>query len=332
MRGTRTTAAVLLAAALALTGCGASDSGTGRSSSDAKAGPAAGREAADDAAAKGPEAGRSTTAVPGRQVIRTAELHVEVDDAVKALTTVRRVTATAGGHVAQESTERSDGGGMGSRVVLRVPQERYEPVVAELAGIGTLVSRSAEAKDVTEQVVDVESRIATQRTSVARVRGLMERATQLSDVVALEGELSRRQADLESLLAQRSALKDQTSLGTITLVLAEKEKPRAVAEEGDGRPGFLDALSGGWNALLSVLAWVGVVLAAVAPWLVVALVVFLVWRRLRRMPGARRAPGPDAGSAAPAARDAEGAPVPAAAADPAGEATGTGAPPAPRKG
>ena len=76
----------------------------------------------------------------------------------------------------------------------------------------------------------MESRIKTQRASVARIRELMDQATKLSDVVTLEGELSSRQADLESLLAQQTSLKDRTSLATITLSLSE-----TAGEEGRRR-------------------------------------------------------------------------------------------------
>ncbi|MDV9193767.1 DUF4349 domain-containing protein, partial [Streptomyces sp. SR27] len=230
-------------------------------------------------------------------VIRTASLSVEVGDVTKALATARTVTAGAGGHVENETTERGDEGYVTSRVVLRVPQERYDSVLTELAGSGKLLARKADAKDVTGQVVDVTSRIATQRASVARVRELMDRAERLSDVVTLEGELSRRQADLEALLAQQASLKDQTSLATITLDLTEKRKePKAAAPEDD-RPGFLDALGGGWDSLVGAVAWVVIVLAALAPWLAVALIAFVLWRRvirprLPRKAGAAPAPLP----------------------------------------
>lgn len=289
----------LLTASLALAGCGASDdAGAEKSLSDAKAAP--GAEGAADrgyTSGKGQDQAQSQgqgsdakkpAAVPRQHVVRTAELSVEVGDAAEALATARRVTEAAGGHVSNESTERVDDTHVASRVVLRVPQERYESVLRELAGTGRLLSRTADAKDVTEQVVDVESRIATQRASVERVRKLMDRATGLSDVVTLEGELSRRQADLESLLAQQASLKDRTTLATITLELTEKETDRA--ERDDDRPGFLEALSGGWSALVTALAWVGVVLAALAPWLALAVAVYAVWRWLVRPRLPRRAP------------------------------------------
>ncbi|MFD9244287.1 DUF4349 domain-containing protein [Streptomyces sp. NPDC059556] len=334
MRSSRTTArtraaagAALLTAALALTGCGAGGT-AGDSKRDlsaeapADARGAAERGAADGYAGSGGEkAPAAPSAAPSKapaqqHVIRTASLSVEVGDVAKALVTAREVTAGAGGRVENESTERLDDGYVTSRVVLRVPQERYDSVLTELAGTGKLLARKADAKDVTEQVVDVESRIATQRASVARVRALMERAEKLTDVVTLEGELSRRQADLESLLAQQSSLRDRTSLATITLELSQKEKPRAQEDEDDGRPGFGDALSGGWNALVGAVSWAVVVLAALAPWLAVALIGYLVWRHVVRPRRAGRAHAlptapPEAPAAVPAARrNAAGAPVP----------------------
>ncbi|MFD9029971.1 DUF4349 domain-containing protein [Streptomyces sp. NPDC059567] len=302
MRG----AAVALAAvSLALTGCagGASDRSADTKGQSA-AQPAEGAGAADRGyeADKGAAADTRKPAAPAlrqQHIIRTAELSVEVEDASKALATARRVTEGAGGQVANESTERIDDTHLTSRIVLRVPQGSYESVLEELAGTGRLLSRKADAKDVTEQVVDVESRIATQRASVDRVRALMNRAEKLSDVVTLEGELSRRQADLESLLAQQASLKDRTTLATITLELSEKEGPGA-SESGD-RPGFLEALSGGWNALVTALAWVVIVLAAVAPWLAVALALYLLWRILVRPRRARRAAAGPTGPAETAA-------------------------------
>ncbi|WP_426404413.1 DUF4349 domain-containing protein [Streptomyces sp. R-07] len=322
MRTARTTtAAVLLTASLVLTGCGAGASDT---AADAKGGMAAAkpadgaRDAADAGAADGSAAtgssgaaGKPGAKAPAQQhVIRTASLSVEVKDAAKALATARRVAADAGGRVENESTERVDDTYLASQIVLRVPQERYDSVLTALAGTGKLLDRKADAKDVTDQVVDVDSRIATQRASVARVRALMDRAEKLSDVVTLEGELSRRQADLEALLAQQSSLKDRTTLATITLRLSEKEKPRPEEPTEESRPGFGDALGGGWNALVGAAAWIGIVLAALAPWLAVALIGFVLWRRLiRPRLAARTRPANPAPALPDTPRNAAGAPV-----------------------
>ncbi|GAA4896016.1 DUF4349 domain-containing protein [Streptomyces coeruleoprunus] len=285
-------AAVLLTATLGLAGCSGADGGA---ASSAAKDSAAGAPRPGEAAA-GPDAGygRDDAAKqPGKpaavqqHIIRTAEVFVEVKDASKALARARAAAAAAGGHIANESTERVGEGGMTSTIVLRVPQTAYEDVLKELSGAGKLLSRKADAKDVTDQVVDVESRIATQRASVARVRELMDRATKLEDVVTLESQLSSRQAELESLLAQQAALKDRTTLATITLRLSEPEPVADVRK--DEEPGVPDALKGGWDALVTTAKWVAIVLAALAPWLAVLLVAYVLWRLLVRPFFARRA-------------------------------------------
>ncbi|MBT2364101.1 DUF4349 domain-containing protein [Streptomyces sp. ISL-10] len=296
----RTCAVLLLAASLGLVGCGANDSSSGDAArADSKpalregdkaagSGYAADKPEGEPAGGAAREDAAGPSAPPTEHIIRTAELGVEVKDAAKALANARAVVEKAGGRVENETTERLDDTHVTSHVVLRVPQDEYGAVLAELAGAGKLLSRKADAKDVTDQVVDVESRIATQRASVARVRELMERATRLSDVVALEGQLSTRQAELESLLARQASLKDRTTLATITLTLNEAETEDA---REDDDPGFLDALGGGWDALVATLRWITVAIGAVAPFAAMLGLLYAGWRWLVR-PLLRPRPGP----------------------------------------
>ncbi|MGW7228472.1 DUF4349 domain-containing protein [Streptomyces cyaneofuscatus] len=299
-----------LGAVLLVGGCGAGDaSDAGGGSNDLTASAQKGvvdqRYAPGDAAASAApgdtaeeaEGGKQTEKAPkpgaaGSHVIRTAELLVEVKSAPKAAAAARSAVEASGGLVASENTERIDDRHESSNLVLRVPQDSYQEVLRKLAGSGKLLSRSSNAKDVTEQVVDVESRIATQRASVKRVRELMDKAEKITDVVALEGELSSRQADLESLLAQRSSLKDRTSLATITLELTEPDAPRKDGKDDD--PGFLDALGGGWDAFVTMFRWIAVAIGASAPFLVTAALLLVLWRVLRARRTARTAPAPAA--------------------------------------
>ncbi|MGW2210558.1 DUF4349 domain-containing protein [Streptomyces sp. NPDC001781] len=273
----RILAGVLLAASLALAGCGESGGDSKTSSADAPTAAPGGGGAGGGAYERGRSTSRSPRLTPS--VIRTASLEVEVRDVPGALTKARRVTEDAGGYVGEESTERDDDGSERTRVVLRVPAQRYEEVLGSLQGTGKLLRRTARAQDVTDQVVDVDSRIKTQRASVARVRELMDKADRLTDVVALEGELSSREADLESLLAQQASLKDRTGLATITLSLAGRG---AHPVAGDDTPGFLDALSGGWHAFLTMLRWIALVVGAVLPFAALFALLVLLWRRVVR--------------------------------------------------
>ncbi|WP_189715743.1 DUF4349 domain-containing protein [Streptomyces phaeofaciens] len=298
VRPVHTLAGVLLAAALALTGCSGANDSAGSQAAD-KAAPAAGDDGGraeeqagavqeDSKQGSGASGSKATSApqLAASSIIRTASLTVQVKDVPKALDEARTTTENAGGYIGDESTTRDEDGAERTRVVLRVPVERYDDVLADLQGAGKLLARTAKAQDVTDQVVDVDSRIKSQQASVARVRELMDRATKLSDVVTLEGELSRREADLEALLSQQASLKDRTSLATVTLNLQEKPADEAAEDED---PGFVDAVAGGWDAFVTTLRWIAVAFGAVLPFLAVAVLLVLAWLRLLR---ARRRTAP----------------------------------------
>ncbi|MFE3591822.1 DUF4349 domain-containing protein [Streptomyces niveus] len=314
MRALPAFAAALLTVSLALAGCSGGISDSQDTKADSAAKPATGQQGAGAAADEGQGEKRAEDGKKAEpdadadaakaHVIRTATLSVEVKSVTKALAEARSVALDAGGVIEDETTERVDDSYTTSHVVLRVPEAEYDSVLTELAGTGKLLSRSANAKDVTEQVVDVNSRIATQRASVNRVRKLMDQAQDITDVVALESQLNTRQAELESLLAKQASLADRTTMATVTLDLSERAKEEKT-DEGDG-PGFLDALGGGWDAFVSVLRWIVVVLAAILPFVVALAVLFVLWRvfgvRLAALRARRTAvvepaaaPSPDAG-------------------------------------
>lgn len=312
-------AGLLLAAALALTGCSGAGDGTSSTagkaheadSADAGGGAQKGVSGASGASgvtgasgvsgasgsgsgsASGPKA-PAPSALAASRIVRTASLTVQVKDVPKALDAARGATENAGGYVGDETTTRDPEGHERTRVVLRVPVAGYDRVLTGLQGTGRLIERTAQARDVTDQVVDVDSRVRSQRASVARVRDLMDRAAKLGDVVTLEGELSRREADLEALLAQQASLKDRTSLATITLSLSETPVTRAAAHD---RPGFVDALAGGWHAFVTVLRWIALAVGAVLPFAAAGALVAVLWLRVVRPRLPRRAASATAASA-----------------------------------
>ncbi len=222
-------------------------------------------------------------ALTGRDVIYTADLTVQVEDVTKAVAQIETAVRAAGGFVAgsERSTDAApapvpsqSAGEPGAvpapaprssaTLTLRVPPGGFNSVLDRLAELGLVVDRKLTGQDVTETVVDVKSRIASARASVDRIRDLMERAVTLRDVVALEGELSQRGADLDALLAKQTSLKDQTSLATVTVHLKTAEALAAANADGDDE-GFTAGLANGWNAFSNSATAGATVLGALVP-------------------------------------------------------------------
>ncbi len=216
----------------------------------------------------------------GRSLVRTAQLAVEIDDPVAGTARVRSATAAAGGSVAEEQS--SDGS---SRLTLRVPASALDRLIDDIAGLGHVTSRSGQVVDATDQVVDLNARVASQQASVVRVRTLLGQATSIGDIVSIESELSRREADLDSLTGRLAALRDQVALSTLTVDITG---PGVPVEPPVAAGGFLGGLASGWDGLRAVASTVGVAAGFLLPFAVVSAVLGGVAWQVRRTLRARR--------------------------------------------
>jgi hypothetical protein len=253
-----------------LAGCSSGgDSGT----ASAKAG---GDSADSGAVAAQPAVQRNAPVALRRSVIRTADIDVRVPDVRRAVVAAERIATEAGGAVADEQLELRTDSPTGS-LQLQVPPVRLAETLSRLSALGHEQSRRLGTDDVTEQVVDLESRLATQRKSVARVRALLDRASTLTDVVRLESELSKREADLESLQARQRTLAGSVAMATVKVQLEAEQKSDPVSAIG-----FSDGLNGGWTAFVGVARVTAATVGALLPFLPLLLVAAWVALRLRR--------------------------------------------------
>jgi hypothetical protein len=291
---TRLTLLPLALTAALLTGCTAGGGEESATSADpgSAAAPAelSAPGAADTPAAALPDAGTPALAradLAGSAVVRTAELGVRVDDVRAAADDAARLVREAGGDVAAERADASAARDVaGAELTLRVPPERFDELVGRLAALGDERSRAVSTEEVGDQLVDLESRLTTQRASVARVQALLAQAVNLGEVVQVEAELTRRTADLESLQARLAALQEQVQLSTVVLRLDTADDALVAA----GPTGFSDGLRGGWTALLASLTVLATVTGALLPFAPLAVIGLLVLR-VRR---SRTASGPSA--------------------------------------
>jgi hypothetical protein len=284
-------AAGLFLAAGVVAGCGAGPS----SKSDG-----AGSAPAADGAAKGapntnpnPEQAPARSGqAPGtdqppleRSVIRTGSMTIEAANILTARNKVSTIATGNRGEIASENTGTSDDGkGDTAELVVRVPTSAYDATVKALQGVGKPKAIQQNSSDVTDQVVDVNSRIATQRAGLARIRTLLSKATTIGEIITVESELTRRESELESLLARQKALAGQTEMATVTVTLVQPgEAPPAPVPD---QRGFLHGLSKGWHAFTASTAVALTVVGALLPFAITAalIAVPVLWfvRRSRR--------------------------------------------------
>ena len=224
-------------------------------------------------------------ALQTRAVISTGTVTLRSGDVGQARFDVQKVVDAHRGEITDEQTETDTDGRIDrSRLVIRVPSQLFDEAMTDLGDVAELRSAQRTSEDVTTEVIDVGVRVRAQEKSLERIELLLARAQSLRDVIAIESQLTRRQADLDSLKAQQAYLADQTSLATITVFL-EKKVPAATPAEED-QAGFVAGLQGGWGALREAATVLATGLGAVLPFTVVLVLLgvplWLLLRSLRR--------------------------------------------------
>lgn len=238
-------------------------------------------ESAPTAQADEPASAARDVAQPGvdRRLVRTATIALAAADVGETVDRARDIAVTEGGYAGREQVREES-----ATLTLHIPSDRFDQALDGLSELGEVVSRDQTSEDVTEQVVDLESRIATQRASVNRVRALLARASTVEEIVRIEQEVTTREADLESLEQRRQALAGQVAMSTVTIEVSRADAPPPAPREEESS-GFLTGLSDGWGAFLDAGAATLQVIGAVLPFLLVLAipaVLVLRWRRRRR--------------------------------------------------
>ncbi len=155
---------------------------------------------------------------------------------------------------------------------LRVLPQYLKPLLDHINKVGDVVTQNTESEDKTTTVIDVEAKIKNLTELRNRLRTILTTRTgSLKEVVEVERELSRAQAELDSLVASRKALANETEKVAVTIDF--RPKP-SIAETGAFAP-----IVSAWNRMggvfASSIAAVVTFIVAAVPWLV--LIIPAIW-------------------------------------------------------
>lgn len=154
-----------------------------------------------------------------RMLAWKANLSLEVWNVSNAVAHAVALADKEGGYVESQSGN----GDSDAYLKLRIPKKSFVHAVGSMEALGDVTYRCVENEDVTEQFVDTEARLKNRIVLRDRLRKLLDQATEVKDILAIETELNRVQGDIDSMEARIKALQGRVDLAVLDLQLHRKQ-------------------------------------------------------------------------------------------------------------
>jgi hypothetical protein len=216
-----------------------------------------------------------------RMIVRTGDMSLVVEDVTQARDDITRLADRLDGYVVSSwiSGEKDE---MRGSISIRIPDERFEQTLAELRELAVRVkSENTQSQDVTEEYTDLQARLNNAEATEKQYLALLEKATDVQDILSIYDSLSRVRQEIEQIKGQMQYLERTAAMSLISVRL----EPEATA--------VWNAMAVLKSALRGIVVF-GQVLGTIAIWLIIFIPVWgtvlgiLYWRRKKKRASRRR--------------------------------------------
>jgi hypothetical protein len=159
-----------------------------------------------------------------RMVIYHAEIRMEVKEFQKVQQTIEQLVQNQGGYIVQENVYESEDNRLEGTVTTRIPQAKFQTFLRQLEKLAMKVhSRHVTGEDVTEEFVDLESRLKSKQAVEERLYQFLKEAKDTKDLLAISNDLARVQEEIEQIKGRMKYLQNQSALSIVTIHLFENK-------------------------------------------------------------------------------------------------------------
>jgi hypothetical protein len=210
-----------------------------------------------------------------RMIVKTGTMNLEVDKYDDTENKLNEAVKKYGGYVSNAASNQNAAGKKYGTVTLKVPADKFDILVTDVTGFGKVMSQNIQANDITEEYVDLEARLKTQKELEQRlIKLLNEKATRLAEVIEVEEKLASVRQKIETIEGRMKLMKSQSDLSTLTVSIYEP----SMLDTSSGGGFFYElgqAVKKGLKGFTNVLAGSITVIIAVIP--ILAFILLVVW-------------------------------------------------------
>ncbi|MFD1735635.1 DUF4349 domain-containing protein [Bacillus salitolerans] len=162
--------------------------------------------------------------VTDQMIIYHANIRMEVKDFMEARENIINYITKNNGYIANSTTEQMHDGNLGGSLTIRIPQEHFQTVINQAESLSVRIHhQTIEGQDVTEEYVDLNSRLKSKEVVEQRLLGFMQKADKTEDLLKISSDLGRVQEEIEQIKGRVHYLQNQVSFSTIHLSIFENK-------------------------------------------------------------------------------------------------------------
>jgi hypothetical protein len=215
-----------------------------------------------------------------KKVIKSGNIGLNVEDLENARLHIDSIVVYYGGYYANESFNDFDHQAM-YHLTARVPSGNFEPFIEGIETAGyRITDKNISARDVTEEYIDLEMRLANRRRYLERYNELLKQAGTIKDIIDIEENTRKLEEEIESAEGRLKYLTGQVDYSILHITLTQDKEFRFRPSRRDG---FFErlkqSLSGGWYGLIDFSLFI---IRLWPFWIILILAVALFRRILRR--------------------------------------------------
>ena len=243
---------------------------------------------------------QSMAEAANRKILRNGELTLEVASPADTERKITTIADALGGFVVTSESKQHDTGDPAKQylevnLVIRVPAAQFQTAFDQILSTGSrVIQQKKTGQDVTEEFIDLEARIKTQKALELQFLEIMKQATKVPDALEVQRQIAEVRTEIEKLEGRKRFLENRATLSTITVSL---QSPAAIAVNTSSfRRSVREAVGDGVDLTIAIILFLIRFVIVIIPIfllliLPIGLLVRFFWRRTRKSLWSRE-PGP----------------------------------------
>lgn len=213
------------------------------------------------------------------KVIRNGTINITVADALKSKMEVDAILTKHKAFAGNEQLDNTDYQ-VSYHIQIRVPADQMDGLIADLEVLkGTVTFKSINARDVTEEYVDLETRLTNKKAYLDQYRQLLKSSKTIEDILRVREQIRVLEEEIESAEGRLKYLSNQVDLSTLELNLMQQKD---YVYKPDNKINFIERLkesiSAGWYGFVHFIVSIFVLW----PFAIILVVIWWLWKRARK--------------------------------------------------